>query len=261
MRARRVIPLLLASGLAVAGEPKPTTIDIKALRDQFIVLEDAQGGTYAVINDPSKPRLWYAPSAKAKTFYEQVVTGSSQNGPNAFDISVWAPRVPKIEPGSIQRNEEGKFFRWCGNDSKIPLTEVKADRAKGVIDKATFMTTALTRRAHLLARDDGGTYYYVDIIREQYGGSGYRVFAGKKGAMKQLPLSDVATDTAGEVFATKSGDVRIVHDADNTTKSNATWVKGEKRTPLVTLDVDANSHLIFRDLGVYSFLGTICDDL
>ena len=124
------------------------------------------------------------------------------------------------------------------------------------------MTTGLVRKPHLLARDDAGTYYYVDVIRDQYGGSGYRVFVGKKGAMKQLPLTDVATDTGGEVFATKTGDVRIVHDnSTEGVKAGATWVKGEKRTPLLTLDTDANSRVIFKDLGIYTFLGTICDDI
>ena len=40
------------------------------------------------------------------------------------------------------------------------------------------------------------------------------MFVGKKGAMKQLPLTDVASDTAGEVFATKTGDLRLVAIAE-----------------------------------------------
>jgi hypothetical protein len=40
-----------------------------------------------------------------------------------------------------------------------------------------------------------------------------------------------------------------------------TWIRGEKRTDLVGLDLDVNSRLIFRDLGVYKFTGTICDNI
>jgi hypothetical protein len=40
-----------------------------------------------------------------------------------------------------------------------------------------------------------------------------------------------------------------------------TWVKGEKRLELVYLDTDVNSAVIFRDLGVYTFLGTLCDNV
>ncbi len=253
--------MLLASGIAVAGEPKPTAVDIKAFRDKLLVLEDVQGGTYVVLPG-SDSRMWYG---TGKTLYEQIVVTRSANGQTgSWDVGVWAPRVPRTQPGSIQRNDDGAFFRWCGGESKLPLKQITADRAKTILDKSTFLTSALVRRPHLLARDDNGTYYYVDVVRQEYGGSGYRVFVGKKGAMKQLPLTDVATDDAGEVFATKTGNVRVVHDenvGDSDTKSVATFIKGDKRTQLVVLDVNRNSPLIFKDLGIYSFLGTICDDL
>jgi hypothetical protein len=75
--------------------------------------------------------------------------------------------------------------------------------------------------------------------------------------MKQLPLSDVAIDSAGEVFATKSGDLRLVAGSSPT----ATWVKGGKKVQLTAIDAQRDEAIIFKDLGVYSFLGTICDDL
>jgi hypothetical protein len=251
----------VASGIAVAGEPKPTAVDIKAFKSKLVVLEDAQGGTYVVLPGSGEDaRVWYG--GTAKTLYEQIIVNRFSNGETgAWDLGVVAPRVTNTQPGSIQRQDDGSFHRWCGSDHDLPLKQAPTDRAKSIIDKASFLSTALTRRAHLLARDDSGTYYYVDVIRDQYGGSGYRVFVGKKGAMKQLPLSDVASDTAGEVFATKSGDVRIVRNNDDSKIASVTWVKGEKHTPLVKLDLDVNSRIIFKDLGVYSFLGTICDDI
>jgi hypothetical protein len=259
MRARRVIALLLVSGMAAAGEPKPTAVDTKAFRDKLVVLEDAQGGTYIVLPGADS-RMWFG---TGKTLYEQVVVTRFANGETgAWDVGVWSPRVTNVQPGSVQRRDDGSFRRWCGGDKYLDLKIITADRAKGIIDKAQFLSTALTRRPHLLARDDAGTYYYVDVIREQYGGSGYRVFVGKKGAMKPLALTDVATDSAGEVFSTKAGDVRIVHENPNeSAKASVMWIKGEKRTALVQLDTDANSRLIFKDLGIYTFLGTICDDI
>ena len=38
------------------------------------------------------------------------------------------------------------------------------------------------------------------------------MWAGKKGGMKQLPLVNVASDMAGEVFSTKTGDLRLVKE-------------------------------------------------
>jgi len=74
------------------------------------------------------------------------------------------------------------------------------------------MTSAIVRVPHVFARDDAGVYYYVDRIAKVYGGKGFRVFVGKKGAMKQLALTDVASDSEGDVFSTKTGDLRLVRN-------------------------------------------------
>jgi hypothetical protein len=139
------------------------------------------------------------------------------------------------------------------------MSERTGDKAKAVLDKSTFMTSAMIRKPRMLARDDAGVYYYVDEIRTQYGGKGYRVFVGKKSAMKELPLTDIATDAAGDVFSTKTGDLRLVRRSD--VKDSALWVHGEKRTELFMLDTDANSAVIYKDFGIYGFVGTVCDDM
>jgi hypothetical protein len=38
------------------------------------------------------------------------------------------------------------------------------------------------------------------------------------------------------------------------------WVHGEKGDELHFLDLDVNSVLIFKELGIYGFLGTLCDN-
>lgn len=262
MRARRWWwALLLCAGTA-AAEPKPKAVDIKPLKDRLIVLQDVDGGTYVVFPGGSgeDSRVFYG--LPKKPLYEQVVTGRGSDGSTgAWDVSVWSPRVPNFQPGSVARMADGSFVRWCGNDSKTELSQVSSDKAKTVLDKGQFMTTALIRRPYMLARDDSGVYYYVDVIRDQYGGNGYRVFVGKKGAMKQKPLTDIAKDTAGDVFATKTGDLRIVRNIDDEKKVDIAWVKGGKRSQLVVLDTDANEPMIFKQLGVYNFTGNICDSL
>jgi hypothetical protein len=261
MRARGwSLAVLLALCTSAAAEPKPKPVDIKPIRDQLIVLQDADGGLYVVL--PGKDgRIFFGVGGKNKNFYEQTVVSRSADGKaGSWDIAVWAPRVPNIQPGSVQRKADGSFLKWCGNDLQVPLTELSADKAKAIVDKSSFLTTAMTRRPYLLARDDSGVYYYVDALRAEYGGKGFRVFIGKKGAMKLKPLTDIASDTAGDIFATKTGDLRIVRDTSEG-KQNVQWVKGEKRASLVTLDLDANSQLIFKDLGVYGFTGSICESM
>src|SRR5262245_5698863 len=206
---------VLALATAPAAEPTPKPVDSKPFRDQLIVLQDADGGTYVVL--PSDGRVWYG-VAKSKNLYEQVKIGMSRNGPSAWDFSVWAPRVPNIQPGSVQRKEDGTYTRWCGSEHQTGLAELTGDKAKAVLDKSKLMSSAMIRRPYLLARDDSGIYYYVDVIRDEYGGKGYRVFVGKKGGMKQRPLTDIAVDTAGDVFATKTGDLRIVRETSESKK-------------------------------------------
>ena len=264
MRARgwsalAVLSLIVTGSGSAAAEPKPKPVDMKSVKDKLVVLQDGDGGTYVALPG-SDGRLFYGGSAKLKKLYEQIIIARSSNGSEgSWDLSVWAPRIPNIQPGSVGRMADGSFRRYCGGDRTTPLSEVTGDKAKAILDKWTFLSSAMIRRPHLLARDDGGVYYYVDVIRNEYGGKGYRVFIGKKGAMKQKPLTDIASDTAGDVFATKTGDLRIVNDTDSD-GSTVTWVKGEKRITLRKLDLDANSPLIFKDLGVYSFTGTICEN-
>jgi hypothetical protein len=241
-----------------AADPAPKAVDVKALKAQAVVLQDPQGGTYVVFRGDD-PKVFYGPNMKS--VYEQVIIGSSSDGDGGWEFNTWAPRVPDgPHLGSIEHKKDGTYKKDCRGKDDLNLTEVSAEKAKMVLDKTAFLTMAIVHVPHLLARDDSGVYYYVDRIAKIYGGKGYRVFVGRKGAMKQLPLTDVASDSAGDVFSTKSGDLRLVTNSDSN-KQTMTWVKGEKRTELVFLDTDINSVVIFKDLGLYTFLGTFCDNV
>ena len=257
MRARGwwLAAFLMIASTAFA-EPKPKAVDIKSFRDKLVVLKDADGGTYVVLPGDGA-RVWYG--IPKKPLYEQKVTGRSANG-DKWGISVWAPRVSNFQPGGVNFNGDGNYIRYCGDNEQIPLTQVTSDQAKTVLDKSSFMSSAFIRRPYLLARDNSGVYYYVDVIRDEYGGNGYRVFVGKKGAMKSKPMTDIASDTAGDVFSTKTGDLRFVKDLDDSSKVTTTWIKGGKETKLVSLDVEANSRMIFREFGIYGFTGSICEN-
>jgi hypothetical protein len=74
--------------------------------------------------------------------------------------------------------------------------------------------------------------------------------------MKEIPLANVATDTAGEIFATKSGQLKLVANEG----SKAYWSKGGKKVELTIVDPWPNRYLIYRELGIYGALGTVCDD-
>ncbi len=202
-------------------------------------------------------RAWYG---TGKQLYEQIVIGKSRNG-DAWTIDTYAPRLAETRPASIMKREDGSFMKWCDGKDDAILTQLAGDKAKSVIDKYSFLSPALVRNPHMFARDDSGIYYYVDHLDKAHGGKGYRVFVGKKGAMKQMALTDVASDSAGQVFSTKTGDLRLVKTTDGETKPSTKWVKGEKKTDLIPLDLDVNSPVIFTELGIYKFTGTLCDNI
>jgi hypothetical protein len=252
------IGLVVAATVATAAaEPTPKPVDVKALKATATVLQDAQGGTYVVFRSDDGRKLFYGPTAKA--VYEQYVPGSGSSG-DFYDLSVWAPRLTDVRYATFAYKQDKSYVKSCGGKDDAVLTELTGDKARAILDKSEFLTSAVVHVPHLLARDDSGVYYYVDRIAKIYGGKGYRVYVGKKGAMKQMPLTDVASDSAGEVFSTKSGDLRLVRQSDGN-KDAMTWVKGQKRLELVYLDTDVNSAVIFRDLGIYTFLGTLCDNV
>ena len=225
--------ITLSLAATAVADPKPVAVDIKPFRDKLVVLADAQGGVYAVVWG-AEPHLFYG-NSKTKILYEQVITGHSSDG-DAWDLDAWTPRLTELHNGALQHKPDGSYMRFCWGTDDAVLTELSGDKAKPILDKYQFLSTAMLRKARLLARDDAGVYYYIDEIRQQYGGKGYRVFVGKKGAMKQLPLTDVAIDSAGDVFSTKNGDLRLVHTESADGASKIVWVKGEKREELTWLN-------------------------
>jgi len=245
--------------VAEPKEPKPLPVEIKGFKAKLLVLKDSAGGTYVILPRSAgvENRAWYG---TGKVLYEQITRGFSRDG-DAWSISVWAPRLAQLRPGSLDRKADGSYFKSCDGQDDAVLAEQTGDKAKAVLDKFTFVGPGLTRRPHLFARDDSGVYYYVDKLSQLHGGKGYRVFVGRKGGMKQMSLTDVASDSAGQVFSTKSGDLRLIKSIDNEDKRTTTWVKGARRTDLISLDTDVNSPIIFNELGVYKFTGTICDNL
>jgi hypothetical protein len=244
-----------AAPVAAAPDPKPIAVDVAGIEDELVLLTDPDGGIYA-IRPGAEPRAFYG---TAKVLHEQVVIGRSAQG-ESWRLTIWVPQLGDLRAGAIERRADGTYQRRCDGRDDPVLTAISAERAKAILRRARFLTTALVRRPYLLARDDGGVYYYIDVLAKQYGGKGYRVWSGKPGALRQLPLIDVASDGAGDVFATRGGDLRLV-GGRGATGAAATWIRGARRTPLVGLDLDVSSRLIYRDLGIYKLTGIICDSI
>lgn len=237
---------------------KARPIDIKPAADKLDVFKEDDGNYYV------SPRAGAMTSTDAsswvffgtgKTLWQQRIIGSSEQGAH-LEWYLWAPRAKGLQAANLQIDPASSFVQCRPkDDGKRKLTQLTADEAKTLLARATFYPPLWERQTHMLLRDDDGIYYFVDELREELGGNGYRVFVGAKGALKELPLTNVASDSAGEVFATKSGSLKIVSDGNK-----AYWSKGGKKTELVRLDPMENRYLIYRELGIYGQLGAVCDD-
>lgn len=228
-------------------------VDISSVKAALQVLSDGHG--HYVVVKPFGPHdhTYYG---DGKTFYALRVGSSSASGTESFSFVFWEPRVQERYQASVQFRENA-YEVQCA-ERKTTLTALSPEESSAMISAASFYLARWKYEAYALARDTKGTYFYVDHQREPQGNRVFRVFRGMRGNMKQMKLTNVVSDSEGEIFATKTGDLRLILD-----KKETSWVRGKANTKLVSLDLFPNVTLIYTDLGPYvgQRLGTPCDDL
>jgi hypothetical protein len=266
MRQHLIVMLVLGLATSAAAErkvslkpgEKPKPIDVKAVTGKLDVYRDDAGMYYVSpkLGAFSEDQDDWVFFGDGKAMYQQRIVGFGSDG-KGFDWTVWSPRVKGLNHASLTLAAD-KPYMQCTQKDKKPLVPLTVDEAKALFARATFYPPLWQRQSHFLARDDDGTYFFVDRYREEYGGKGFRVFSGQKGAMKELAMTNVVSDSAGEIYATKSGDLKIVTEGNS---GKAYWKKGQTKNELIVLELLANRYLIYRELGIYGQLGVVCDDL
>ncbi|MFZ4579487.1 MAG: hypothetical protein ACOYOB_13935 [Myxococcota bacterium] len=243
---------------AVAQQPDPppgSAVDVKAVVDKFVVATDGAGRYLVGIpfgDDVWEPFYW---SHDGKQFDALRITGGSSVGTEQFDKVFWEPRVAARWQAAFGRNADGWWVQ-CRDRKKV-LKVVDGEARTKLLANATFITPPWDRRAYALTRDDSGVYWYVDRgVGEK--SRNFLVYMGMRGQLKPMPLVNVVSDSEGDIFATKTGTLRLILG-----KGESTWVKGKRQAKLVVLPIEDNGRLIYTELGVYlgRRLGTPCDDL
>jgi hypothetical protein len=243
------LTVLLLASFTLADET-PKLLDITPVKDKVHVLGDGKGH-YVIINPTEISDEFYL-YGDGKTFYGQRTYGGGRNG-EQFSRNIWEPRGGS----SFDYQADKKFMVQCG-ERHTELKPVAPDEKKKILDTAKLYAPRWTHQAYALARDNTGRYWYVDKVREPADSKMFRVWSGMKGAMKLQKLTNIVSDSEGDIFATKTGSLRVVLD-----KKESLWAQGKKQTKLIVLPVEDNAQLIYTDLGVYTGqpLGTPCDDL
>lgn len=247
--------LAAAVALGLAAAPVAAdSIDITSVKDQLVVLR-ASGDEYVALVpfETSSQHFYYGNS---RAMYRQQTFLSSADEGTSVERVFWSP---------ITANESRLVFDsgiWtlrCG-DRELELDPVANVEAERLLGSASFREPRWKREAYLLARDAEHHYYYVDHLHSARGGSGFRLFIGKKGRLKQVKLSDVVHDSEGEIFVTARGELRVETTPDRAAPA-LMWKRRGTTTALLTVPVERNPYLIYQELGVYAGeqFGTPCD--
>jgi len=246
---------------SASAEPPTPSVDVSAYRDQLRVLTDGKGHFVAVTPVPGDQRaLFYG---DGKSFYEVPLVGMSRNG----DVWEHAFAEPRLTEGARGEGSgyvgfDGKSYRVECGQRKAAVTIVGAAEAKAMLSSAKFLRSPRKFRPYALARDDRGTYYYVDRGYHPEDKQRFRVFVGQKGQLKPQQMTSIVSDPSGDIFATKTGTLRLVLNKD---PQELKWIHGKKPASLVRVSLDINTMIasIYNEFGVYvgERLGTPCDDL
>lgn len=249
----RLIPVLgLLLPLASAAAPP----DVTPARDKLLLLTDGKSHYVAVqLSESSDKQLFYG---DGKRFFAVPYQSHSQNGAGAFSFAFVDPRhFRRFNFETSVQLLEGKYTVQCGSH-ETQMTVVAPAAAKALLDAATFEPSPRKWQAYAIARDPSGVYYYVDHGRTPETSKHFRLFVGQKGNLKQQKMTNVVSDSEGDIFATKTGSMRLIID-----KKESSWTASKKTTPLRVIPVEDNLAMIYNELGVYAGerLGTPCDDL
>lgn len=172
-----------------------------------------------------------------------------------FDPRQWAPTNNSDFRGADLRlwsrvevdREAGTCSLLCG-ERTTEWSLMSEGEGASLLASAETAPSPVTRRPYALARDRRGTYLYVDTGNTEETSRDFRVYRGPRGALRQLQMRDVASDSEGEVFSTARGDFRLIVEGD---RSEAQWIEGRRRQELRPIPVEENLRLIYTELGVY----------
>ena len=249
---RTVVALALSlPAVAAADASLPLAAEVKA---KLTVATDGKGHYVAALPfSRDDDRLFYG---DGKTFFSVPVQGGGSQGDVVYSYNFVDPRFPSGYQREFEMRE-GKPKVTCG-EKVTSLTFVDAAAARALVDGAKFEKSPRKWAAYALARDDAGRYFYVDHGRTPESAKNFRLWVGPKGNLKQAKMTNVVSDSEGDMFATKTGSLRLILG-----KSESSWIEGKnKPKKLLLVPVEDNVKMIYTELGVYTGerLGTPCDD-
>lgn len=266
-----LLSLVLAAAPAVPPPPAAPPPEKDAVEPgKLTVLTD--GKQHYLAFDPQGAYQGPAYYGDAKSLWRIRSYGGGASGTEQFNMVLWDPRVDRRNGAPSFDFKDGKYSVTCG-DKTTDLVKASEAEHNDLRTKANFYKPRWTRRPYRLARDDAGTYYFVDCFRDERGGDckvdgrDWRLWVGQRGKLKLQAMKNVVNDSVGEIFSSVAGDMRMVINANEPTPSDGPrqykWVSGKSEKKLTVVPIEDNAVMVYTSLGVYDRerLGTPCDDL
>src|SRR5690606_22915432 len=214
--------LSLVALAALAARPGPAAgdrsraprheVDVEAALSQMVVLTDGRKHYVALVPLGDADLTFYG---DGKTFHQLRVYGSSKDtGAGTESRRFWAPVSTR---GGDLEHRGGRWTVRC-SDRVTPLVQVSEKETRAILARAVFKKPFWKRQAYALGRTDAGVYYYVDKLRDDNRtvddpnpATGFRLFVGRKGRLKEQRLTDSTLDSKGVVLSTKGGHLTVDH--------------------------------------------------
>jgi hypothetical protein len=258
---RALVAVALLGGIASAEDVEDPKA---AIAERGIVLKAGKRNFFVLVPAPEtsdgstiyKSTLYFG---DAKTLVEY---GSRTGTPGKdYENQSLADDPRFIYDGLLER--KGTTYTFvCGTtfrDGTPPRRlEVTLGDTKAVA-KATIKERVTPRLGYFLARLQGTTtYLYIDRR-----GAEMRLLLGKRGALKQVPIKEVADDATSLVAVTAKGVLTIKKSERKDVAATATWGPAKKAAPVDVLPMFQNRKLIYQELGIYTRepLGYPCEEL
>ncbi len=242
------------------AEDAPTdeqyAIDVSAAKQRMAVLTDGKQHYVVVVpfarDDDDKMTFW----GDGKTFFRLRVRSSFASGNEQWSQGFYDQRF--VEGYKSTLDFKDKTYSVECDERISKLTRLGDADALKMIEGAKFYKARFKRDPYALARDDKGNYYYVDRALLPENNKNFRLYVGPKGNLALTKLVNVVSDSEGDIFSTKAGELRLVLN-----KNDAKWIANKEKTELTNVPVEDNVPMIFMELGVYAGvpLGTPCDEL
>lgn len=159
----------------------------------------------------------------------------------------------------VEVNAEKKTCAVRCGERTVDFQQVEPEKAVAVLKGAKYERNPQKYVPYALLRDTAGLYYLVERGFHPEDEKSFRVHVGPKGSLKRQEMKDIVSDSEGQIFSTKKGELRLVVDRAQT----PVWIEGsKKKVELRVVPVTENLPLIYNELGVYTGarLGNPCDD-